>query len=128
MSIQALNNSASLTYSPPVTNRPAAEASPSRLSPEPASNSRVEKKEEAQSVKPADQKKSLQQATEKANHLVVSLNSDLKFSVDEDTGINVVKVIDTKTKEVIRQIPAQEMLDMAKHLDDLQGLLIKEQA
>jgi len=38
----------------------------------------------------------------------------------------VVKLIDVKTKEVIRQIPAQEMLVIAKRLDELQGLLIKE--
>ncbi|WP_416242948.1 flagellar protein FlaG [Azospira sp. APE16] len=75
-----------------------------------------------------DRKNELQQATEQANQAISGLGSDLKFSVDEDTGIDVVKFIDTETKEVIRQIPAQEMLVIAKRLDELRGLLIKDQA
>lgn len=134
MSLQPLNNSASLAYSPPTTGRPATEPPPSRqgANPAPAGDShvenRVEKKEEEQNTRPTDRKESLHEAANKANHLIEGRNSDLKFTVDKETGIDVVKVIDTKTQEVIRQIPAQEMLDIAKHLDDLQGVLIKEQA
>jgi flagellar protein FlaG len=40
----------------------------------------------------------------------------------------VVKVIDRETQDVIRQIPSQEMLDLAQALDKLQGLLIKQKA
>ncbi|MDA0189672.1 MAG: flagellar protein FlaG, partial [Proteobacteria bacterium] len=54
--------------------------------------------------------------------------SDIQFSIDEDTGTTVVKIIDRTTDEVIRQIPSEEMLDIAKALDRLQGLLIKQKA
>lgn len=70
----------------------------------------------------------LHAAAQKANQAILGLGSDLRFSIDKDTGIHVVKFIDDKTKEVIRQIPAQEMLDIAKRLDELKGLLIKERA
>jgi flagellar protein FlaG len=73
-------------------------------------------------------KEALKEATHRANQAIAGLGSDLKFTIDEDTGVNVVKFIDVSTKEVIRQIPAQEMLEISKRLDELQGLLIKERA
>jgi len=42
---------------------------------------------------------------------------NLQFSIDEDTGKTVVKVVDPTTKEVIRQIPSEEILAIAKALD-----------
>ena len=51
---------------------------------------------------------------------------NLQFTVDEDTGIDVVKVIDTETEEVIRQFPSEEVLAIARALDKLQGLLIRD--
>jgi flagellar protein FlaG len=54
--------------------------------------------------------------------------NSLQFSIDEDIGVTVVKVIDTESKKVIRQIPSEEVIDIAKALDKLQGLLVKQQA
>ena len=54
--------------------------------------------------------------------------NNLQFTVDEDTGIDVVKVVDTDTKEVIRQFPSEEILAIAKAIDQLQGLLVKDKA
>lgn len=48
--------------------------------------------------------------------------------VDRDTGIQVIKVVDTKTDEVIRQIPSEEIIELAKTLDKLHGLLIHQTA
>lgn len=70
----------------------------------------------------------LQDAVKKVNQVVQALASDLKFTVDDSTGISVVKVVDLSTKEVIRQIPSEEMLSVAKGIDYLQGLLVKEKA
>jgi flagellar protein FlaG len=70
----------------------------------------------------------LQAAVEKMQKFVSMAASDIKFSVDEDSGVTVVKVIDRETKDVIRQIPSEEMLDLAQALDKLQGLLIKQKA
>lgn len=62
------------------------------------------------------------------NKIVQTLSSDLKFTVDEETGIPVVKVMDTKTQDVIRQIPSEEILSIAQALDRLQGLIIHQKA
>ena len=70
----------------------------------------------------------LRSAVEKIQEFVSSTASDIEFSVDEESGQTIVKVVDRETDEVIRQIPSQEMLDLAKALDRLQGLLIKQKA
>lgn len=70
----------------------------------------------------------VKKAAEQINKLVQQFDRNVQFSVDEGTGMHVVKVIDTATKDVIRQMPTQEMLAIAKALDKLQGLLIKEKA
>ena len=70
----------------------------------------------------------LNQALKATKDFVGSINSSLDFSVDEDTGSVVVKVIDKETKEVIRQFPSEEMLSIAKALDSIKGLLVKQKA
>ena len=70
----------------------------------------------------------VKQAVTNINKSLQSLSQDLEFSVDSDSNRTVVKVVDQKTKEVIRQIPSQEALEIAKALDSVQGLLIKQTA
>lgn len=55
-------------------------------------------------------------------------NNSLDFSIDESSGKTVVRVTDRESGELIRQIPSQEMLDIARSLDRLQGILVKQQA
>ena len=57
-----------------------------------------------------------------------SLAKELTFDIDDDSGRTIVKVIDSSTNEVLRQIPSEEMLGIAKALDKIQGLLIKQKA
>lgn len=70
----------------------------------------------------------LESAVKDVNDFVSTVNSDLKFSVDEDTGQTVIKVIDVSTKEVIKQFPSEEMLAIAKALDSIKGLLVQQKA
>ncbi|MBB5016862.1 flagellar protein FlaG [Chitinivorax tropicus] len=70
----------------------------------------------------------LKKAADKLNKVVNVYASELKFTVDEETGIDVVKVIDTQSKEVIRQIPSEEMLKIAESIEHLQGLLVRQKA
>lgn len=59
---------------------------------------------------------------------VQPIANNLEFSIDDDTGKTVVKVMDTATKEVIRQIPSEEILEIARALDRLQGLFLRQKA
>jgi flagellar protein FlaG len=72
-------------------------------------------------------------AVEKLQKFVSIAASDIEFSIDEELGRTVIKVIDRETKDVIRQIPSEEMLDLAKMLDKtlgepLLGVLFKQKA
>lgn len=85
----------------------------------------------ADSAGPAPQQPSseqIQTAVENLRKAVTPVAQNLQFSVDSDTNKTVITVMDSSTKEVIRQIPSEEILALAKGLDKLQGLLIKRQA
>ncbi len=49
---------------------------------------------------------------------VQSIQRDMKFQIDDVTGRVVVQVIDSNSQEVVRQIPSEEMLAIARHLAD----------
>jgi flagellar protein FlaG len=79
-------------------------------------------------LSPLEEEKQLEDATGKANEFLKSINQELQFSVDKETGKTVVKVTDKQTGDVIRQIPSKEMLELAKAMDKIQGLIIRKQA
>src|SRR5687768_6391871 len=70
----------------------------------------------------------VKEAVAAANEAMKSIKSELDFSVDDDTGKTVVRVIDKQTGTLIRQMPSREMLEIAKALDRLQGLLVSNSA
>jgi flagellar protein FlaG len=70
----------------------------------------------------------LSSAVKKLNESMQASSQSLEFSIDEDSKDIVVKVIDQNTKEVVRQMPSEEALHIAKSLDKMRGLLIHETA
>lgn len=57
-----------------------------------------------------------------------TVRRDLNFSVDDGSGQVVVKVTDSTSGDVIRQIPSEEALQLAEHLSDVRSLLFKAEA
>lgn len=78
--------------------------------------------------KAQDARNELDRAVKDVSEFVKTANNSLQFSIDDDLGRTVVKVIDTGTKELIRQIPSEEMLSIAKALDSIKGLLVQQKA
>jgi flagellar protein FlaG len=70
----------------------------------------------------------LAKAVENINQTMRAMSQGLEFSIDDDSKRLVVKVVDQQTKEVIRQMPSAEALEIAKALDRVQGLLIRQKA
>jgi flagellar protein FlaG len=68
------------------------------------------------------------QAVEKIADFVSSWQSELSFSIDDTSGFQIVKIMDIQTKQVIRQFPSEEAVAIARALDKLQGLLIRDKA
>ena len=79
----------------------------------------------ANNPKPEEQVK---EAVQKIQGVVDNLAHNLRISVDQDTGKTVVKVMDIRTDEVIRQIPTEEAISIARTLDKVQGLLLNDEA
>ncbi|SFD90622.1 flagellar protein FlaG [Nitrosomonas sp. Nm166] len=70
----------------------------------------------------------IKQAVQRIQEAVNNLAHNLHFSIDEDTGRTVIKVMDAHTEEVIRQIPTEEAIEIARTLDKVQGLLFSDKA
>ena len=65
---------------------------------------------------PAD---SVHSAAKLFTEYLQSNQSDLEFQVDQATGEPYFKIVNAKTKEVIRQVPSEEILAMARKLREL---------
>ena len=70
------------------------------------------------------------EAVSQLNKSSQAKSQGLEFSIDNDSKRTVVKVIDQTTKEVLRQIPTPEALEIAKSLESKSstGLLIQQTA
>lgn len=67
-------------------------------------------------------------AVEEINEFVKLAQRHLEFTVDEDTGRTVITVRNAETEEIIRQIPPERALAIAKNLQEGQGLLVQAEA
>lgn len=72
----------------------------------------------------------LESARRAANQQLQKNGCELAFEFDDATGHVVVRLIDTKTKEVLRQVPSRETLAIARALseDRSQGVLLHTNA
>lgn len=125
MSIQPVGSGAAQQFSPPV--RPSASVDGTRQADATAASGAPQA---AKSVNQAENTtltpEQLAQAVTQIQDVIKQTAQSLQFSIDKDTGTTVVKVVDTESKKVLRQIPSEEVLAIAKALDKLQGLLIKQ--
>lgn len=65
---------------------------------------------------PVDRAEALDSALESINDFVRSIDRELHFTVDDELEKTVVKVIDSGSGEVIRQIPEDVFLELARNL------------
>lgn len=63
-----------------------------------------------------NQAENLHVAVSQINDHVQSLQRNLQFTVDDITGKDIVTVVDTETEKVIRQIPSEEVLEVARRI------------
>ena len=52
----------------------------------------------------------------------------VRFERDDGTEDLIVKIVDSETDEVIRQIPPEELINLSKHLKELTGNLVNNVA
>ena len=119
--------------SPDSTPRPSGEQGSARASSsssQPADNKagnvtsisslRTERSEASQAERTEKQNEAMREklddAVSRLNDFVQSVQRDLEFEVNDETGQTVVRVIDQQTEEVVRQIPDELALRLAENL------------
>ena len=91
----------------------------------------------AVSIKPQDKveasSQSVEISDEKVNQAVSQLKDyaekyqrEIRFSVDQESGRTVVRLLDNNNK-VLRQIPSEDLLNLAKSIEQNKGLFFKDE-
>jgi len=112
----------------PATELPAADVRQAKAEMHSSSVSAITEQSVSQAQKAEVTREQLQQAAKEINDFIKPINNSLEFQLDDATGKTVVRVIDIATEEVIRQIPSEEMLAIAKAIDQMKGLLVHQKA
>jgi len=63
---------------------------------------------------------------EEVDSFLESLSIKLSFEMSEDTEEPVVKVVDSETGDVIRQIPPEVLMKLREKMQELQGILFDQ--
>lgn len=84
----------------------------------------VDKKESVTSILPSEQE--LSEAVKRANRALEWAKRHFEYSVHDQTNTFVVKVIDSETDELIREIPPERLLDLVARLWEVAGLIVDE--
>lgn len=82
-----------------------------------SNNAQSSKQDDAQS------KKELLDNINKINYILGS-QSYLQFEIDD--GTDIVKIVDTQTKETLKQFPSEQMVAFQKHISELLDKETKE--
>ena len=100
-------------------------ASQTRAASSSAPASAGEVMQKADSAADAEQVK---RAAAEINRQLKNAAQSIRFTVDEVLGKTIVRVVDSETGDVIRQIPSEEALAISRSIDRLQGVLLHQQA
>ena len=57
-------------------------------------------------------------AVTQINNYFGNVNRTIRFKVDDETGVTLINVVDTETDKVIRQVPPEEMLVIARRVSE----------
>ena len=68
----------------------------------------------------------VEQAVARVTEVLHGTTSRIEIEIDPDVHKVVIKILNGESGEIIRQIPTQELLDLAKYIDEPKGFLISE--
>ncbi|KFZ36908.1 hypothetical protein HR45_13995 [Shewanella mangrovi] len=93
-------------------------------------NQNVSESDVAQSnqSEPESSQEQLSLIADQLSETMSMMRKGLAFRVDDDSGKNVVSVMDIESGDIIRQIPSEEALKLATKLSEVAGLLMKTEA
>lgn len=65
-------------------------------------------------------------AIERANRAISIANRRFEYSIHEKTKQIMIKVIDSDTDEVVREIPPEKILDIVAKMWEMAGIIVDE--
>lgn len=69
-----------------------------------------------------------QRAAAEINKFLQSSSANVEFTIEGKSDQVIVRVVDSATNQVIRQMPSEEALAISRSLDRMTGLLLKQKA
>jgi flagellar protein FlaG len=96
----------------------------------PIATAPVEQKAQAEKVLPAantnvsSSQTELDKSIEQIQVMMDLRQRSVQFTTDNESGTNVVKVVDGESGDVIRQMPAEELLSFMRNLTRMMGTFI----
>lgn len=110
-----------------------ATASASQLSPQQAQTLRQEIEARTIAVPASTETHAVELSREELEEPIERINSALRprgleFDVSDESSRIIARVIDRETGDVIRQIPGEEVLAVARRIEEMQGGLISIEA
>jgi len=66
------------------------------------------------------------EAVERANKAISTANRTFEYRIHAKTKQIMVKVINTDTNEVVREIPPEKVLDMVAKMMEMSGIMVDE--
>lgn len=82
----------------------------------------------SEKLKDPSMKKEFDKVLDYANKLLFNDNSVLKFSRHEATNTTLVKLVDSNTKEVLREFPPEKILNIIAGIWEVAGLVVNKKA
>ena len=112
MNIEALSGAAVVV--PPRANEPAQQIDRKRQDSQQQSQGTAQ---DQKKVQPEELLKQIKSLTEEGIYSV-------RFEKDSNSNQMIVKIVDSTTDEVIRQIPPEDLINLTKHLNELSGGIV----
>ena len=123
------SESISVTPAIPTGSQPVGSVKRPPASPEVSPFSRDAQPKEVQSSESvASSREDLEKAIEDVQIMMELRNRSVTFSRDEEAGAEVIKVIDSKSGDVIRQMPSEELLTFMRNLTRMLGTFVSKEA
>jgi len=97
--------------------------STTKVSPEKAAEVSADRKE-AQTI----EQQKLEMIAEATENFIRSIQRELRIKVHNDTGRLMVQVISAEDGKVIREIPPEELLNLAAKMEEMVGILFETAA
>ena len=123
------SESISVTPAIPTGSQPVGSVTRPPASPEVSPFSKDAQPKEVQSSESvASSREDLEKAIEDVQIMMELRNRSVTFSRDEEPGAEVIKVIDSKSGDVIRQMPSEELLTFMRNLTRMLGTFVSKEA